>query len=242
MSPSERDRYLDSMEKELGKNKLKNSEIIFCPPFVHLEAFGKWKGKKKGIKIGAQNMFSEEKGSYTGEISPIMLKNLGADFVILGHSERRKYFLENNEEINLKIISALKNGIRPILCLGETKTEKESELTMQIIESQIRECLADVSRAKLEKIIFVYEPVWAVGSDLIPTANEIMEAKVLIKKILVEIFGPKNIKNIAILYGGSVNCKNVEEVCLNPDLDGVLVGRESLLPREFVKIAEILDK
>ena len=240
LSPKEREQYLISLEKELQSKKIKNSEIVFCPPFVHLEAFGKI--KNKNIKLGAQNVFSEDKGSYTGEISPSMLKNLGCEYVILGHSERRRYFAENNEDINLKIISAIKNRLRPIICLGETRAEKENEMTLQVIERQIQECLLGISRAKLEQIIFVYEPVWAVGSDLIPTVNEIMEAKVLIRKILVEMFGQKHIKNIQILYGGSVNCKNSKEVCVDPELDGVLVGRESLAPHELFKIVEIIDK
>ncbi len=238
LSPQERERYLVSLAKELQGKKIKNSEIILCPPFVHLEAFGKI--KNKSIKLGAQNVFSEDGGSYTGEISPTMLKNFGCEYVILGHSERRRYFSENNEDINLKIVAAIKNGLRPVLCLGETKAEKENEMTLQIIEKQIQECLVGVSRTKLEQIIFVYEPVWAVGSDLIPTANEIMEAKVLIRKILVEMFGQKYIKNIQILYGGSVNCKNSKEVCVDPGLDGVLVGRESLIPHEFMKIVNEL--
>lgn len=240
LSPQERERYLTSLAKELQGKKIKNSEIILCPPFVHLEAFGKI--KNKNIKLGAQNAFSEDRGSYTGEISPTMLKNLGCEYVILGHSERRRYFSENNEDINLKIVAAIKNGMHPILCLGETKAEKESDLTLQIIEKQVQECLVGISRTKLEQIIFVYEPIWAVGSDLIPSANEIMEAKVLIRKILVEMFGQKYIKNIQILYGGSVNCKNSKEVCIAPELDGVLVGRESLVPHEFMKIVEVLDK
>ena len=240
LSPQERERYLTCLAKELQGKKIKNSEIILCPPFVHLEAFGKI--KNKNIKLGAQNVFSEDKGSYTGEISPTMLKNFGCEYVILGHSERRRYFSENNEDINLKIVAAIKNGLRPVLCLGETKAEKESDLTLQIIGKQVQECLVGISRTKLEQIIFVYEPIWAVGSDLIPSANEIMEAKVLIRKILVEMFGQKYIKNIQILYGGSVNCKNSKEVCIAPELDGVLVGRESLVPHEFIKIVEILDK
>lgn len=239
LSPRERDQYLVSLAKELKKKKINNFEIILCPPFVHLEAFAK--NRKKNIKIGAQDVFSENKGSYTGEISPSMLKNFGCEYVILGHSERRRYFSENNEDINLKILAALKENLIPILCLGETKAEKENETTLQVIENQIKECLTDVPRSKIEKIIFVYEPVWAVGSDLNPTVHEIMEAKVLIKKILVEMFGQNNIKNVRILYGGSVNSKNAKEVCLDPDLDGVLVGRESLLPHEFIKIVETIS-
>lgn len=239
---SERESYLKLMEKELKGKKNKNLEIILCPAFVHSEAFSQWKKKNKKIKLGAQNMFSEEKGSYTGEISPMMLKNFSCEYVILGHSERRRYFSENNEEINLKVTAALKSGLKPILCVGETKAEKEDNLTLKVVGKQLRESLAGVSRSKIEQIIVAYEPIWAVGSDQIPTSHEIMEAKVLIRKILVEMFGEKYAKNVAIIYGGSVNAKNVEEVCLEPELDGVLVGRESLLPHEFMKIVKVIDK
>jgi triosephosphate isomerase len=243
LSPQERERYLNAMEKELKKKKLKNIEIILCPAFVHLEAFNKWKGKRRDVKIGAQNMFSEDKGSYTGEVSPVMLKKIGVDFVILGHSERRRYFMENNEEVNLKIIAALKNGIRPILCIGETKTEKENDLTMQVVEKQLEECLMDIPRAKIEQIIFVYEPVWAISSnnpDCPPITNEIMSARLLIRKFLVEKYGTKIAGRVAIIYGGSVNMSNVKDVCINSEMDGTLVGKESLLPHEFIKIANEL--
>lgn len=239
LSPLERERYLEMFNKELTGKKLKNSEIVLCPPFVHLEAFKKWNQKK--IVIGTQNMFPENKGSFTGEISPVMIKNLGCEYVLIGHSERRKYFLENNGEINLKIIAALKNGLRPVLCVGETMAEKENHETLKVISGQVREALADVSRMKAEQLIIAYEPVWSVGSDAIPTSNEIMEAKVLIRKILVDLFGKKYAELVRIIYGGSVNAKTARETCVDPGMDGVLVGRESLLPHEFIKIAEIID-
>lgn len=239
LNAQERDRYLKWLDKELAGKIFKNSEIILCPPFVHLEAFKNWKNKK--AKSGAQNMFSHEKGSYTGEISPVMLKNMGCEYVILGHSERRRYFAESGIEINSKILAAFKFGLKPILCVGETKTEKDNHHTMSVITRQLEEALITVSRAKAEHLIIAYEPVWAVGSDLVPTANEIMEAKLLIRKILVGTFGKKYAEKVRILYGGSVNAKTVKEVCVEPGMDGALVGRESLLPHEFVKIAEIIN-
>jgi len=239
LSPEEREKYLVWMDKELKNKKFKNSEIVLCPPFVHLEAFKKWNNKK--CKLGAQNMFSENKGSYTGEISPMMLKNFGCEYVIIGHSERKRYFSENNHEINLKIISALKNSLKPILCVGETKVEKENHETLKIIGRQVREALVNVSRTKAEQIAITYEPVWAVGSDNVPSANEIMGAKLLIKKILVEMFGKKYANMVRIIYGGSVSPIFVKQVCVDPEMDGALIGRESLEPHGFVKVAEILD-
>jgi len=240
LSRSERNKYLAWFKKEQAGKKIKNSEIILCPPFIHLEAFKEWKNKR--IKIGAQNMFSEIKGSYTGEISPLMLKNLGCEYVILGHSERRKYLGETSEEINLKVISALKNGLKPVVCVGETKIEKEANATLNVITEQVKEALADVSKGKIEQVVIAYEPIWAVGTDATPTSNEIMEAKVLIRKILVEMFGKKYAEMVKILYGGSVSAKTVKEVCVDSEVDGALIGRESLLPNEFLKIAEIIDK
>jgi len=240
LSPAERDKYFAWFKKEQATKKINNSEIILCPPFIHLEAFKKWNNKK--IKIGAQNMFSETKGSYTGEISPLMLKNFGCEYVILGHSERRKYFGETNGEINLKVISALKNSLRPIICVGETKVEKDANATLNVITEQVKEALANVSKGKTEYITIAYEPIWAVGTDKTPTSNEIMEAKVLIRKILVEIFGKKYAEKVKILYGGSVNAQTVREVCIDSEVEGALIGRESLLPNEFLKIAEIIDK
>ncbi len=239
LSPDERDRYLAWLKKELAGKKNNDSEIILCPPFVHMEAFKKWNNKK--IHLGAQNMFSETKGSYTGEISPVMLKNLGCEYVILGHSERRRYFGESNGSINLKIASALKNGLKPILCVGETREEKENERTLGVITNQVKEALLGVKRAKAEQIILAYEPVWAIGGEKVPTANEIMEAKLLIRKILVDLFGKKYADLVPIIYGGNVNIKTVAGVCVDSGMDGVLIGRESLQPHEFVKIADIIN-
>jgi triosephosphate isomerase len=239
LSPTERDRYLSLFKKELDNKNLNRTEIILCPSFVHLDGFHSELGKE--VKLGAQNIFWEREGSFTGEISPSMVKNFGCEYVIIGHSERRKYFGETNEVINIKINAALKVGLRPIICVGESKAEKGAMETMRVVTKQVKEALRDVNRTKLEQIIITYEPIWAVGTDVTPTANEIMEAKLLIRKILVEMFDKKYAKEVKLLYGGSVNAKIVEEVCLEPGMDGVLIGRESLAPFEFLKIAEIIN-
>lgn len=240
LSIVERERYFALFKKEVKGKKFKNVEIVICPPFVYLESFVE-NIKSKSVALGAQDMFWEAKGSYTGEISPLMIKNLKAEYIIVGHSERRQYFGESNKTVNLKINSALKNGLMPIVCIGETKNEKDMELTMDVIISQLREGLEDIKRSQLEKIIFAYEPVWAVGSDVVPASNEIMGAKLLIKKILTEKYGAKYVEKTRILYGGSVKSSLVKQVCLEPGMDGVLVGRESLQPHEFVKIGEIIN-
>lgn len=236
----ERERYFEMFEKELAGKNFSDTEIVLCPPFVHLEAFKKWKNKK--VKLGAQNMFPETKGSYTGEISPLMLKTFGCEYVILGHSERRRYLSENDEEINFKVIAALKNGLIPVICVGETKVQREEHKVLEVITEQVTRTLAKISRTKAGQIIITYEPVWAVGSDLTPTANEIMEGKVLIRKILTGLFGKKYAEEVRILYGGSVKAATTKDVCIDPGMDGVLVGRESLMPHDFLKIAQIIDK
>jgi len=257
ISLTERERYFKLFEKELANKNFSNTEIILCPPFVHLEAFEKWKNKKvhpvkspqggvrgakfNGVKLGAQNMFAETKGSYTGEISPAMLKSLGCEYVILGHSERRRYLSENDHEINLKVISALKNGLIPILCVGENKGQE----IITVIPEQLRDCLAGVSRVKIENVVICYEPVWAISSnnpDHLPTTNEIMSARLLIRKFLVEKFGMKIAEKVKIIYGGSVAPANVVETCINSDMDGALIGKESLTPYSFLRLAQIIDK
>lgn len=239
LSVSEREAYLKGIDRVFAGKKSQNTEVVLCPPSIHLEAFKKWKNKR--IKRGAQNVFFEDKGSYTGEISPLQIKNLGCEYVIVGHSERRRYFGENGEFVNFKIISALSHELRPVLCVGETKEEKEAECTREVITGQIKEALVDVSRVKARQVIIAYEPVWSVGTDDIPSANEVMSAKLLIRKILYELFGKKYADEIAILYGGSVNAKTVKQVCIDAEVDGVLVGRESLQPKEFQKIVEIVN-
>jgi triosephosphate isomerase (TIM) len=241
ITPSERERYLTTLKKELFGKKFKNTEIILCPPPVHLENFANdIQGPK--ISIGAQDVFWEKSGSFTSEISPWMVKNLKAEYTIIGHSERRKYFGETSAMDNLKIKAALKAGLTVIYCIGEKREERDNEMMSDILSIQLEEGLRGINSGFLGKIIIAYEPVWAVGTDVIPTMNEVMEARILIRKILTGMYGPKNGLKSPILYGGSVKQENVGRLCLEPGMDGVLVGRESLIPHEFIKIAEIIDK
>lgn len=240
LTSNERERYLESFRGELKKKKIVGAELVLCPPVIHLETFFK-KIKNKQVSFGAQNIAWEERGSFTGEISAPMVKGLGGKYVIVGHSERRKYSAETNELANVKIKLALKNGLSPIYCVGETREERESGEMAKVIVKQLREGLQEIVSTKIASVVIAYEPVWAVGSDAVPTSNEILEVKILIRKILTEMFGPTIAGKIAILYGGSVKATMVKQVCLEPEMDGVLVGRESLIPVEFLKIAEIID-
>lgn len=240
LSPLERERYLSGLKKELKNKKFTNVELVICPPFVHLETFRKSAGKK--ILLGGQNMFAEIHGPYTGEISPLMLKNLGCEYVIVGHSERRRYFSESDYEINLKVLSAMRNGLKPIICVGETKEERDAHATLQVITRQVRGALENVSRVKAKDFIIAYEPVWAVGTDMIPSSDEVLGAKVLIKKIIVGLFTNQYAQETPIIYGGSANAKTLPQVCIDPGMNGVLAGRESLIPREFIRMAELLER
>jgi triosephosphate isomerase len=238
LSSLERERYFKSFKKELKAKKFEKTEIVLCPSAVHLESFSKALGKK--VKIGALNMFWERQGSYTGEVSPAMIKNFGGEYVVLGHSERRRYLHESDHDVNLKILAALKNGLKPILCVGEERQKENSA----VIIDQLNNCLEGVSGAMMENVVLCYEPVWAISSnnpDHMPTTNEVMGARLLIKKVLVGKFGNKIVDRVRIIYGGSVDAKNVNEVCIEAEMDGVLVGKESLTPKALVKIAEKID-
>jgi triosephosphate isomerase len=234
----EREQYLKTFKKVLLGKKFEQAEIVLCPPAIHLESFGKILGKK--VFLGGQNCFWEERGSYTGEISPVMLKNFGCEFVIIGHSERRKYFGENNQAVNQKVLASLKNNLKPIICVGETKDERQAGKTMSVITEQVKLAFVGVAETDLEKIIVAYEPIWSVGTDSIPSANEIMEAKVLIQKIITQSFSKQALGKMRIIYGGSVSVKTVKQACLESGMDGALIGRESLTPQEFIKIASLI--
>ena len=240
LSIEERETYLKRLGALLAGKKFTDTEIVLCAPFVHLEGFKKWKNKK--VKRGAQNMFFEDKGSFTGEISPVMLKNFDCEYVILGHSERRKYIRESNQDVNLKVLSALKNGIKPILCVGEDADQKRDGT--DIVVEQLQDCLNGVSKGKIENVIICYEPVWAISSnnpDHLPTTNEVMSARLLIKKFLVAVYGVKITEKVKIIYGGSVAPDNAGNICVDSGMDGALVGKESLTPSSLVKIVEIID-
>ncbi|MFA7208930.1 MAG: triose-phosphate isomerase [Parcubacteria group bacterium] len=240
LSISEREAYLKRLSVLLSGKKFSDTEIVLCAPFVHLEGFKKWKNKK--VKRGAQNMFFEDKGSFTGEISPVMLRNFDCEYVILGHSERRKYIRENDQDVNLKVISSLKNGIKPILCVGEDADQKKEGT--DIVVEQLQNCLDGVSKWKIENVIICYEPVWAISSnnpDHLPTTNEVMGARLVIKKFLVAKYGPKITEKVKIIYGGSVAPDNTEAICVDSGMDGALVGKESLAPSSLIKIVGIID-
>jgi triosephosphate isomerase len=209
------------------------NETIICPPNIFLKDLLNF---KSSIKIGAQNCFSENQGAYTGEVSALMLKNLGCKYVILGHSERRKINQETNEEINKKIISAFANKLIPILCIGESREEREHELTFDVLKKQIEEGINKIEKSDIQKIIFAYEPIWSIGTGNFAAPEQIKDVREFIINLIYKKIGKENSKKIRIIYGGSVTSENVVDYFKIAEMDGVLVGGASLKPKEFSKI------
>lgn len=218
--------------EEIINNKI---EIVICPPYTTLYSVNELLKKSK-IKLGAQNLYPIEKGAYTGEISPLMLKDVGCQFVIIGHSERRNYFDETNEFINKKIKFALKYNLIPIFCIGEKLEEREKGQTYKVIEKQLIEGLKDLSIEQIENIIVAYEPVWAIGTGHTATSSQAEEVHLFIRNLLKQNYDRNLSQNIRIQYGGSVTPTNIEELIKEKNIDGVLVGGASLKISSFVEI------
>ncbi len=219
-------------------NKLiKNSknEIVICPPFTLLNESNKLI-KNTNIKLGAQNMHFEEKGAYTGEISPLMLKDAGCEYVILGHSERRQHFNETDDLINKKVKSALKNKLKPILCIGETLKRRESNKTMDVVKTQLENCLNNVNKGEMERVVVAYEPVWAIGTGKNATPEQAEEVHKFIRSLLSKIYNKKISDNVGIIYGGSVNPDNIKDLMRMKNINGALVGGASLDAKNFARI------
>jgi len=232
----------NAVRSEIG---MQNIEIVLCPPFVFMEKV-KQILNKSGIILGAQNVFHEIKGTFTGEISAPMLKNIGCEYVILGHSERKRYFYESFEDVNKKIITTLKSNMTPVVCLGDLSPVALAENKLGGMEEQLETVLQNVPKEKLNKIIFVYEPAWAISdgknsSDILPDSNDVLSAKLLIQKFLTSIIGKKKASMARIIYGGSVNIKNVKNYIGKNLMDGALIGGASLRAKEFIKIINIVE-
>jgi len=214
------------------------SSVYLAVPFTSLPAAVE-AAKNSNIIIGAQNMHSENEGAFTGEVSGIMLKTLGVEFVILGHSERRHIFNESNQFINKKVLRALKTGLLPIFCIGETQNERENNQTQDVLEKQILQGLENVCKEDLKNLIIAYEPVWAIGTGKTATSEIAENTHKIIRRILEKKFNKDIARETYILYGGSVKPNNVEELTQQDNIDGVLVGGASL---DYKGFAEIVNK
>jgi triosephosphate isomerase len=215
-----------------------NVDILICPPFTALYAVSN-EIKDSNINMGAQNIFWESKGAFTGEISPLMINDVDCSYTLIGHSERRQYFGETNETVNKKIKIALEIGLIPILCVGESLQEREDNVTFNIIEKQVKEGLTGLSVEQATSLVIAYEPIWAIGTGKTATPEQAQEVHSFIRKVYKNIY--KNAADkIRILYGGSVNLSNVSELMKQSDIDGGLVGGASLEVESFTKLIKYL--
>jgi triosephosphate isomerase len=215
-------------------------EKVLCPPFISLMAVAPLL-EGTGIGLGAQNLHWEEKGAFTGEVSPGMVREF-CNYVIIGHSERRAYFGETDETVNKKLVAALKAGLTPIVCVGETLTQYEAGQTAEVVRRQIKAGLAGIAASEADNLVVAYEPVWAIGTGKASSgenANSVHQQ--VIRPALGDLFGAQGAESIRILYGGSVTASNAAEFFTYPDIDGALVGGASLKPDEFVAITKAIS-
>ena len=211
------------------------NEVILCVPFTDL--FYAWHSLEgSNIHLGAQNMHWEVSGAYTGEVSAEMLKSVGVEYVIIGHSERRAYFAETDETVNKKIKSALKNDLKPIVCVGESLEQRENGETKEIITSQVEKALTDIKKEDINNIIIAYEPIWAIGTGKTATSEDANNSIKAIREKIRELYDEETAENIIIQYGGSVKASNSKELFDTSDIDGALVGGASLKVEEFANI------
>jgi triosephosphate isomerase len=215
-----------------GISGLKNGEVIVAPPFTALSAVGEAL-RGSAVQLAAQNMYSEDKGAFTGEISPLMIRDVGCAYVIVGHSERRKYFSETDEGVNLKVKKALASGLKPIVCVGETDEERVRGVTQSVVNRQMRGALAGIEMR--DAVVIAYEPVWAIGTGKVATSAQAQEVHAFIRGLLGKLYGDIS-QDTRILYGGSVTKDNIAELASMEDIDGALVGGASLKPDGFLGI------
>jgi len=215
--------------------------VVVCPPFTSLASVSEALADST-IEMGAQNMYFEKSGAFTGEISPEMLRHLRTSYVILGHSERRAIFGETDALISKKVVAALANSLKPILCVGETLAEREGGKTLSVVETQVKGGLQDVSASDAERVVVAYEPVWAIGTGKTATPEMAQEVHAAIRGMLTVLWGADAAQTVRILYGGSMNAANADSLLAQTDIDGGLIGGASLQSNSFVQIIESARK
>lgn len=223
MLPSETPAFINKFEGKVPTT----ADVVFCVPFTHISTAVQ-AAKGTGIAIAAQNFYLEDEGAFTGEISGNMLKDLGVEYVILGHSERREIFGECDEMINKKVVKALEVGIKPILCVGEKLEERQQNVTIELVRLQTKKGLQGVTAAQMKDVVIAYEPVWAIGTGLVATNDQAEEVCKAIRELLVEMYDQTTADTVRIQYGGSVNAGNAKDLFAMPNIDGGLVGGASL--------------
>ncbi len=231
MTPTEAVELVNTLKPLVANDEV---DVIFCVPAIDImPAMEAAKGSN--IHIGAENMYYEDKGAYTGEISPAMLKDAGVKYVVIGHSERREYFAETDETVNKKVLKAFEYGITPIVCCGETLTQREQGITLDWIRQQIKIAILNVPAENAANSVIAYEPIWAIGTGKVATTEQAQEVCGAIRECIAEIYDEATAEAIRIQYGGSVSAASAPELFAQPDIDGGLVGGASLKP-EFGKI------
>ena len=226
MTPSEAVELINTLTPLVETDE---ADVVFCVPAIDIiPAIEAAKGTN--IEIGAEKMYVEEKGAYTGEISPAMLTDAGVKYVIIGHSERREYFAETNETVNKKVLKAFEHGITPIICCGETLTQREQGVTMDFIRQQVKIAFLGVTADQAKTAVIAYEPIWAIGTGKTATTEQAQEVCSGIRRCIAEIYDEATADAIRIQYGGSVNAKTAPELFAQPDIDGGLVGGAALKP------------
>ncbi|HEY2800604.1 MAG TPA: triose-phosphate isomerase [Chthoniobacterales bacterium] len=236
MTQSESEAFVTTFLREI--NDLDTVEIVIVPPFTAIAKVSELLTQTQSIKVGAQNMYWERSGAFTGEISPAMLRELFVRYVVLGHSERRAIFGETDETVNRKVHAAYEEVLRPIVCIGETLAQRERGEVDQVLSRQLLGSLANVAAKELHETVVAYEPVWAIGTGKTATAEEAQKAHAFIRKTLAEMSDDATADKIRIQYGGSVKPDNARELLSQPDIDGALVGGASLDPRSFAQIVQ----
>lgn len=228
----------NQLVKELiSKSSNINCSLIIFPPFTYLQKISELVSDSP-IKIGAQNCSEHEKGAFTGEVSASMLQSIGVNYCIIGHSERREYFSESNEQLLLKAKSCLLNDITPIFCCGEKLEERENNKHFEVIKNQISNVLFHLNENDFQKIIIAYEPVWAIGTGKTATAEQAQEIHFFIRSLIGKKYSNETANKTSILYGGSCKPSNAKELFAQPDIDGGLIGGASLIADDFIQIAE----
>lgn len=232
MLPNEAISFIEQITPLVKDTK---NEVILCVPYIDL-FYSLLTAQNTNIKIGAQNMHWEEKGAYTGEVSGQMLKSIGVEYVIIGHSERRQYFAETDETVNKKVKAALVNELKPIICVGETLEQREAGEAETVITKQTMLALEGLSKEQMANIILAYEPIWAIGTGKTATSEDANNSIKAIRNKVEELYGREIAEEVIILYGGSVKAENAKELFSTTDIDGGLVGGASLKVEEFSKI------
>ena len=236
---SETKKFAEELKALLPKAKW--CDIVVCVPSVDIAAAIKG-FKDARVSVGAQNVFYEKNGAYTGEVSADMLKDLGVKYVIIGHSERRQYFAETDETVNKRTKAALAAGLTVIVCVGESLAQREQGVTEELVRMQTKIALGGVSAEEMARVIIAYEPVWAIGTGRTATADQAQEVCAAIRKVVGELYGEAVAEATTIQYGGSMNAANADELLSKPDVDGGLIGGASLKPADFAAIVAAAGK